>query len=538
MLRLRAAAPPRPRLLHHRRARLSPRAGAAPLPPPRPEVARAAAACLAPLLLDAGSEPAAAVRRALRAGSGRGAQSGPALDNDDRSALSRLVLGAAVLRAQLAHQAAAALGSLGADATSAAAALRAGAAAGEPAAPRAEPLREAAALDAARVLLALYMLHGSGADAQHAEADENDAAAIEDALLALELPPVALAALRSASPAAVTWPAGAAGLAARRSLPLWLADELRTTYGAAHADALGAALSTPGPVTLRVNALRGATRADVAAELAGAGVVTEPGAHAPTALRLPRGRPRLGLLHLPGWADGRWEVQDEGSQLLCAALRCAPGEAVLDLCAGNGGKSLALAAAVGPAGAVLSYDVAAHRLAALRASSKRAGADGIIATADSPQALLAAAADVAATRGGLAAALVDAPCSGVGALRRRPGDRWALRRTDAVDAAPALQRALLSLAAALLLRCGAARARLVYATCSLLRQENDDVADWFTAAYAADFEPWPLDEADGAFARTRPPPELARCAAPHTRTLLPHLHGTDGFYVARWRRRG
>jgi 16S rRNA (cytosine967-C5)-methyltransferase len=80
----------------------------------------------------------------------------------------------------------------------------------------------------------------------------------------------------------------------------------------------------------------------------------------------------------------------------------------------------------------------------------------------------------------------------------------------------------------------------VYATCSLLRAENEDVAAWFAAAYAADFEPWPLDEADGAFARTRPPPELPHAAAARSneRTLLPHLHGTDGFFVARWRRRG
>ena len=511
------------------------------VPAPRPEVARAAAAVLAPLLLDASAEPGAAVRRALRAGSGRGAQAGPVLNNDDRAALSRLVLGAGVLRARLAHQAQAARARLQ-DAAAGADMLAAAAAAGEPRAfdDGAQPLRGAGALDAARVLLALYLMHGPG-DADPGSDDsasEDDgawsSADVAPALAALDLPPAVAAALRAASPAAVAWPDGAAGLAAQRSLPGWLAAEWWAQLGPAHADALGAALAAPGPVTVRVNALR-ATPADVAAELASADVATTPGALAPLALRLPRGRPRLGMLHLPGWAEGRWEVQDEGSQVIANAVEAAPGDTVLDLCAGNGGKALALAAAVGTTGRVVAYDVAPRRLAALRANAARAGAAEIVTTCDTAEAMLAAVDDVAAMpRGGLAAALVDAPCSGVGALRRRPGDRWALRRSDALDAAPAMQRALLSLAAAALLRAGAPRSRLVYATCSLLRQENDDVAAWFTAAYAADFEPWPFadDAPSGHFSGSDSAAALA-----HQRTLLPHVHGTDGFFVARWRRR-
>jgi 16S rRNA (cytosine967-C5)-methyltransferase len=545
MLRVRRSAP----ALRPPRLRRAVCCHAAP-PAPRPEVARAAAAVLAPLLLDVSAEPGAAVRRALRAGSGRGAQAGPVLDNDDRAALSRLVLGAGVLRARLAHQARTARARL--EDTSAgdgADMLAAAAAAGAPGHDGLQPLREADALDAARVLLALYLMHGPGDDG--ADSEEGDAwssADVAPALAALDLPPAVAAALRAASPTAVTWPAGAAGLAARRSLPAWLAAEWWAQLGPAQAHALGAALAAPGPVTVRVNALR-ATHADVAGELAAAGVATAPGSHAPLALRLPRGRPRLGMLHLPGWAQGRWEVQDEGSQVIANAIEAAPGEIILDLCAGNGGKALALAAAVGTTGRVVAYDVAPRRLAALRASAVRAGADGIIATCDTAEAMLGAIDDVAAVpRGGLAAVLVDAPCSGVGALRRRPGDRWSLRRSDALDAAPAMQRALLSLAAAALLRAGAPRCRLVYATCSLLRQENDDVAAWFTAAYAAEFEPWPFEsDADGeaAFESAASPPDVSRhllgpslaAAHAHERTLLPFVHGTDGFFVARWRRR-
>jgi 16S rRNA (cytosine967-C5)-methyltransferase len=539
---MRSLARGTPRAAPQRRRVCTPRcaaAGEAHAPPPRPEIARLAAAVLVPLLADSTRDPAAAVKAALRSGSGgaRGdAQSQMALSNDDRAALGGLVFGVCVLRARLAHQArhaAAALRAQGGDAA-ACAALDAAAAAcdDEPAAAHARSDADAAAA----VLAALYLLHDSPPAC---------AAAASSAAAALGVPPAALAAARAAAPAALTWPSdAAAALAARRSLPRWLASEWVAQLGAAHADALAAALGAPGPVTLRVNALRCDHPSELASALATVGVATLPGRHARAALRLPAGRPRAGVWSLPRWREGAFEVQDEGSQLVARAVRAAPEDVVLDLCAGAGGKALALASEMRGAGTVLAYDVARERLAACAASARRAGAEACITLCGDASGgggggteLLAACASAP-----LDAVLVDAPCSGTGALRRRPGARWALARGDALDAAPATQRALLSLAAALARASPRPSPRIVYATCSLLRQENEDVARWFESTFGADFEPWPFDDDDDALVAcvdlaSAPPLPPLPALLPHERALLPHVHGTDGFYIARWRRR-
>jgi 16S rRNA (cytosine967-C5)-methyltransferase len=295
-----------------------------------------------------------------------------------------------------------------------------------------------------------------------------------------------------------------AALADRWSLPDWLAEALADAAGD-EAVALAEALCRPGPICLRVNTLR-TTPADLAARLAAEGVATRPGALSPVALLVEGTRPNM--LALPAFRDGLLEVQDEGSQLLALALGARPGEAVLDRCAGAGGKALALAAAVGPGGRVHCCDLDDGRLARLTARAWRAGADGIVAVhgAAPPPALQ------------VDRALVDAPCSELGPLRRGPDLRWRLDPA-AFAALPALQGALLADAAAHLRPGG----RLVYATCTFRRAENEAVALAFEATHPG-------------WRRIAPEAPAAVLGPDRFLRTWPHRHGTDGFFAAAWDR--
>jgi 16S rRNA (cytosine967-C5)-methyltransferase len=295
-----------------------------------------------------------------------------------------------------------------------------------------------------------------------------------------------------------------AALADRWSLPDWLGAALTDAAGG-EAGALAEALCRPGPVCLRVNELR-TTRAALAQRLADEGVATRPGALSPVALLVEGGRPNL--LALPAFRDGLLEVQDEGSQLLALALGARPGERVLDRCAGAGGKALALAAAVGPGGRVHCCDLDAGRLARLSARAERAGAAHLVSIdgATPPPTLQ------------VDRALVDAPCSELGPLRRGPDLRWRLDPAS-FDALPALQRSLLD-DAATHLRAGG---RLLYATCTFRRAENEEVALAFEAAHPG-------------WRRVAPEaPEVVLGPDGFLRTW-PHRHGTDGFFAAAWDR--
>jgi 16S rRNA (cytosine967-C5)-methyltransferase len=295
------------------------------------------------------------------------------------------------------------------------------------------------------------------------------------------------------------------GLADRFSLPDWLAEELRSAAGE-EAAALADALDLPGPVCLRANLLL-ASRDALAARLARESVATRPGRLAPACLVVTSPRPNV--LGLTPHRDGLFEVQDEGSQLLGAALGARPGEAVLDACAGAGGKSLLLAADVGAGGRVHAADPDAERLERLRTRAGRAGAAGIVAVhgAAAPQHLV------------VDRALVDAPCSELGALRRGPDLRW---RMDPArfGALPALQLGILRRAAAHVRPGGT----LVYATCTFRRAENDDVALAFEAAYPG-------------FERVAPPVPPDVLGADRFLRSWPHRHGTDAFFAAAWVRR-
>jgi 16S rRNA (cytosine967-C5)-methyltransferase len=299
-----------------------------------------------------------------------------------------------------------------------------------------------------------------------------------------------------------------AGLADRWSLPDWLAEELVRAAGE-EAPALADALDAPGPICLRVNPLR-TTPDALAARLAAEGVATAPGRLVPGCLAVapaPGARPNVYGLH--AFQEGSFEVQDEGSQLLGLAVEARAGETVLDACAGAGGKTLLLAGAVGSAGRVHAADPDAERLDRLRARAMRAGADALV-TVHGP----AAPEDLRVDR-----ALVDAPCSELGALRRGPDVRWRIDPA-AFAALPALQLAILADAA----RRVRAGGRLVYATCTFRREEDEAVAEAFERAHPG----WRRVRPAAAPAGTVTPDGFVR--------TWPHRHGTDAFFAAVWER--
>jgi 16S rRNA (cytosine967-C5)-methyltransferase len=295
------------------------------------------------------------------------------------------------------------------------------------------------------------------------------------------------------------------GLADRFSLPDWLAAELVRAAGG-EAAGVADAFNQPGPVSLRPNLLR-TTASALAARLAAESVATSPGSLVPGCLHVSG---RANVYGLRAHQEGLFEVQDEGSQLLGALVEARPGEAVLDACAGAGGKTLLLAAAVGPQGRVHAADPDADRLARLRLRARRAGAEGIVEVHGA-----AAPPELVVDR-----VLVDAPCSELGALRRGPDLRW---RMDPATFAglPALQLRILEEAAGHVRPGG----RLVYATCTFREEENAGVAE--------------------AFERGRPEYRRVRLAVAgpaldadgFVRTW-PHRQGTDGFFAVVWERRG
>lgn len=293
-------------------------------------------------------------------------------------------------------------------------------------------------------------------------------------------------------------------LADRWSLPDWLAEELVRAVGE-EAPALADALCTPGPVALRANRLRG-DREALAAALLCEGLSTRPSELAADGLVVTSPRPNL--RGLTAWREGRCEVQDEGSQLLALALGAGPGDRVLDRCAGAGGKALALAGAVGLEGRVFACDLDAGRLDRLVERAGRAGAGAIVTR-------LGAAPPPDLRVDG---ALVDAPCSELGPLRRGPDLRWRLDPST-FAALPPLQRGLL-LDAAAAVRPGG---RLVYATCTFRREENEGVVAAFEAA------------APG-WRRVAPAGPAELVGADGLLRTFPHRHGTDAFFAAAWER--
>jgi len=304
----------------------------------------------------------------------------------------------------------------------------------------------------------------------------------------------------------------------RHNLPDWMASALRAQIGEDEFWPLVAALDATAPLDLRVNVLT--TKREAAqATLAEAGIEAAPTPHSPWGLRV-AGKPALNKL--PVFTQGHVEVQDEGSQLLALLLDAKRGEMVVDFCAGAGGKTLAIGAAMRNTGRLYAFDVSGHRLAALKPRLARSGLSNV------HPAQIAHERDDRIKRlaGKIDRVLVDAPCSGLGTLRRNPDLKWR-QSPQAVAELQAKQRAILDSAARLLKPGG----RLVYATCSLLRAENEEVAEAFGAAHP-EFAVLP---AETALAAAHVADAASLVQGPFLR-LWPHRHGTDGFFAAAWQR--
>ena len=306
----------------------------------------------------------------------------------------------------------------------------------------------------------------------------------------------------------------------RHNLPDWVAQPLAAELGDAEFEALASSLLEPAPLDLRTNALLGDRKAAQAA-LADEAVQAQPTPWSPWGLRC-EGKPALN--RLAAFERGLVEVQDEGSQLLAMLTGAARGEMVVDFCAGAGGKTLALGAMMRNTGRLYAFDTSDHRLAALKPRLARSGLSNV-----HPAAIAHERDDrVRRLAGKIDRVLVDAPCSGLGTLRRNPDLKWR-QSPQAVAELAVRQQAILS-AAGRLLRPGG---RLVFATCSLLRAENEDIAHAFTQAERGNFEPVPAAQVL----------EQARIAQPEALDaggflrMLPHRHGTDGFFAAVWQRR-
>ncbi|HEX6706718.1 MAG TPA: RsmB/NOP family class I SAM-dependent RNA methyltransferase [Albitalea sp.] len=304
----------------------------------------------------------------------------------------------------------------------------------------------------------------------------------------------------------------------RHNLPEWLAEPLHRALGEEFWP-LVESLNEPAALDLRVNTFK-ARREDVLAALGEAHIEAQPTPYSPWGLRV-AGKPALNKLEL--FTRGDVEVQDEGSQLLALMTDAKRGEMVVDFCAGAGGKTLALGAAMRNTGRLYAFDTSGHRLAALKPRLARSGLSNVYPVQ------IAHERDERIKRlaGKIDRVLVDAPCSGLGTLRRNPDMKWR-QSLQAVAELREKQAAILDSAARLVKSGG----RLVYATCSLLDDENEAVARAFTEAHGREFKVLPAAEAL-AKAHAGTPEALVR---DEFLRLWPHRHGTDGFFAAVWER--
>lgn len=303
--------------------------------------------------------------------------------------------------------------------------------------------------------------------------------------------------------------------AVRADLPDWLWEKLVDEYGAPEAERTAQGMLNPAPLDLRVNLAR-ASREEARARLAKDGIEVEPTPFSPAGLRL-AGKPAINRHAL--FLDGLVEVQDEGSQLLAWLLAPRRGEMVADYCAGAGGKTLALAMLMRGTGRVYAMDVSARRLAALGPRAARAG------VTDVHTIVLSGDNDPRTKRlaGKLDRVLVDAPCSGFGTLRRNPDLKWRHSAQAIVELAQK-QLGILRAASRLVKPGG----RLLYATCSILRAENEAIAEGFASAHP-EFDALSCDELLAA-------QRISLQTGAELR-LRPHRHGTDGFFAAAFERR-
>ncbi len=296
--------------------------------------------------------------------------------------------------------------------------------------------------------------------------------------------------------------------AVRLEVPDWLLPYLVARFGSS-LPAEMAALSEPAALDMRVNLLKG-DRDQAQAALAAEGWPAELTQLSPWGLRIDGRRP---VTSGPAFQSGLIEIQDEGSQLVAAMVGAAPGMRVVDWCAGAGGKTLALAGAMDNKGQIVACDVSAPRLDGAVRRLRRAGVHNVerhlLETGDKWLKRRAGTFD---------RVLVDAPCTGTGTWRRNPDARLRLKPSDLAELLPK-QASILDSAQSLVRKGG----RLVYATCSLLEEENEAQVTAFLLRHPA-FRVVPLAE---AWPLQHPPPNAGDFLA-----LTPARHGTDGFFTA------
>lgn len=308
---------------------------------------------------------------------------------------------------------------------------------------------------------------------------------------------------------------GPLSLIAEADLPPWVIEQLLPEHGEDFVRALGRALQEPAPLDLRVNTLN-ASREEVLAKLRSNDIIAEPTPLSPLGLRL---RDKPALNRNPLFAAGKFEVQDEGSQLLGYLLAPRRGELVVDFCAGAGGKTLMLGAMMNSQGRLYAFDVSEKRLANLKPRLKRSGLSNVHPL------VIAHENDAKVKRlaGKIDRVLVDAPCSGLGTLRRNPDLKF--RQSPQSVAELTVKQAAILASAARLVKPGG---RLVYATCSLLAVENRSIVEAFLAAQPqfAALNCGELLQRQGIAVGDMPQLQL-----------WPQIHHTDGFFAAAFERR-
>jgi 16S rRNA (cytosine967-C5)-methyltransferase len=304
----------------------------------------------------------------------------------------------------------------------------------------------------------------------------------------------------------------------RHNMPDWLAGALKNDLDDEGFWKFVASMSTSAPLDLRVNMFK-TNRDKAQAQLHEAGIESFPTPYSPWGLRVD-GKPALQKTDV--FLRGDVEVQDEGSQLLAAMVSPKRGEMVVDFCAGAGGKTLALGAAMRSTGRLYAFDVNGHRLDKLKPRLARSGLSNV-----HPAQLTNERDDrVKRLSGKIDRVLVDAPCSGLGTLRRNPDLKWRLS-AKAIDELCELQAKILESACRLLKSGG----RLVYATCSPLRREDEAIAEAFSAAHP-EFKLLDAGELLAAAGVER----AAELNANGYMRSWPHAHGMDGFFAAAWQK--
>jgi 16S rRNA (cytosine967-C5)-methyltransferase len=309
----------------------------------------------------------------------------------------------------------------------------------------------------------------------------------------------------------------------RHNLPEWLVQPLKDQLGAEFWPMVET-LNLGAGLDLRVNTFK-AKRADVQKELAKAGIKAVNTPYSPWGLRI-AGKPALNKNE--AFMRGDFEVQDEGSQLLSMLLDAKRGEMVTDFCAGAGGKTLAIGAAMRSTGRLYAFDTSAHRLDAFKSRLKRSGLSNV-----HPAAIAHERDDrVKRLTGKMDRVLVDAPCTGLGTLRRNPDLKWR-QNMQAVEEMAVKQAAILQSASRMVKSGG----RIVYATCSVLPQENEAIAEAFSAVNP-DFVPLSVGE---VLAELKVEAAASLCSGGDNSQLYlrlwPHRHATDGFFAAVWQKK-